>query len=263
MIISGKEINKQCLEHNLITPFISNNLRNSSYDLTVGDEVYCGAEIESLRIRTTFLAKNDSFKIPAYGFAYILCNETIKLPHCMTARVSLRMSLIYKGLVLTVQPPFDPNYNGKVIVLLHNMSTDPIYLKRGERIVTIEFSYVFGTTPLNSLEIFDQPSVVSLQEKISTHMKSGSTELIMKDQRTNQRYHLLVIGLWAAVGVIATISLCMAPLSAYYAEKKLEAKYSTEIEGLRADVQKLQNQIEQQQVKITEYNKLLPDDLRD
>lgn len=263
MIVSGKEISKQCLEKNLITPFAKDNLRNSSYDLTVGDEIYCGAEIQNLRIRTTFLARNDGFKIPAYGFAYILCNETIKLPHCMTARISLRMSLIYKGLVLTVQPPFDPNYNGKVIVLLHNMSTEPIYLKQGERIVTIEFSYVCGTTPLSTKEIFDQPSVNSLQEKISTNMKSGLTELIMKDQKNNQRYHILVIGLWAAVGVIATISLCMAPLSAYYAEKKLENKYSTEIENLRADVLKLQNRIEQQQDKIKEYNKLLPNSTRD
>lgn len=264
MITSGQEIKRLCLEKKMITPFCEKNLRNSSYDLTVGDEVYCGSnQTENLRIRTTYLAKNDSLKIPAYGFAYILCSENIKLDYCMTARVSLRMSLIYTGLILTVQPPFDPNYNGKVIVLLHNMSTEPIYIKRGERIVTIEFSYVCGATPHHTPEIFNQPSVVSLQEKITTEMKSGLNALITKDQKNNQRYQILVIGLWAAVGVIATISLCMAPLSAYYVEKRLEAKYVSEIDLLKNELSRMNTKIIDQETHLKEYNKNSQKDDRD
>lgn len=255
MILSGKEIERLCIQQHLISPFNENNLRNSSYDLTVGEEIYCGARDDIPTISTTWLAPYESFKIPAYGFAYILCNENIKLNYCITARVSLRMSLIYKGLVLTVQPPFDPNYNGKVIVLLHNMSTEPIFLKRGERIVTIEFSYVCGATRSNKSEIFDQPSVISLQEKITTDMKSGLNSLITKDQKNNQRYQILVIGLWAAVGVLATVSLCMAPLSAYYIEKKLEAKYAFEVESLKNDVINLNRKVTQQESQLKEYNK--------
>jgi len=264
MITSGQEIKRLCLEKNLITPFSEKNLRNSSYDLTVGDEIYCGnSETDNLRIRTTYLAKNDSFKIPAYGFAYILCNENIKLDYCMTARVSLRMSLIYKGLILTVQPPFDPNYNGKVIVLLHNMSTEPIYLKRGERIVTIEFSYVYGATPSPTSEIFDQPSVASLQEKIKSEMKSGLNELIVKNQKNSQKHRGLVTIVITTLSIFAAITLGMSPMIGTYLEKRLDSKYASEIESLKTEIYKLNRELEQQSTKLNEYNHNLQKAVRD
>ncbi|MCD8523142.1 MAG: hypothetical protein LRY66_10925 [Saccharospirillaceae bacterium] len=127
-------------ETSLITPFESKNLRRGSYDLTIGNEYYIGDERESSSWQTKELKRDQSFTIPAHAVCFILTEEDINLPLDVTAKLSLRMTHIYKGIVLTSQPPFDPGYSGKVIVMLYNLSSDSIHLKRGDRIATVEFS---------------------------------------------------------------------------------------------------------------------------
>lgn len=91
----------------------------------------------------------------------------------MTARVSLRMTHIYAGMVLTSQPPFDPTYNGKVVVMLHNLSSAPYHLKCGERVATIEF------TRLTSDAIGSRAhrSVGTLEAQLSKPLVSSLTEI--------------------------------------------------------------------------------------
>ncbi|MCL6184931.1 hypothetical protein MU404_16500 [Acinetobacter baumannii] len=257
MILSGIEIGKLVEKQSLISPFIEKNLRNSSYDLTVGDEIYCGSK-HSLTMRTTYLGENESFEIPAYGLAYILCNENIKLPSYVTARVALRMSLIYKGLVLTVQPPFDPNYNGKVIIFLHNMSTTPVYLKRGERIATMEFCLVFNT---KSEDIFDQPSVNSLQEKITHDVQSGLTDLVLKNNKNKTNYNIfftVVIGVLGALiaiyGVFLSIAYNIPEKSFEIYKNSIDAKYAAEISSLNAKIENLEIQLKSAEILKENHN---------
>jgi deoxycytidine triphosphate deaminase len=124
----------------LITPFEGDHLRGSSYDLTVGEEFYIGQHDAEFTVETQRLRNKQSFTIPPHAVCFILTEEKIHLPMNITARVSLRMTHIYAGMVLTSQPPFDPGYDGKVVVMLYNLSSAPFHLKRGERVATIEFT---------------------------------------------------------------------------------------------------------------------------
>ncbi len=93
------------------------------------------------------------------------------------------MSYIYKGLIVSSQPPFDPGYEGMIVVMIHNLSNIPQLFKRGERFVTIEFQRmkhpcsVSKKTPKN-VNNFNEPlttrvvtSMQSLQKGLSSLKK--------------------------------------------------------------------------------------------
>ncbi|GGC91973.1 dCTP deaminase [Halopseudomonas salina] len=156
----------------LIHPFSDEQLRPSSYDLTVGDEYYIEEGNGALTVETQNLKKKQTLIIPPHAICFLLAAETINLPADVTAKVSLRMTHIYAGMMLTTQPPFDPGYSGKVIVMLHNFSSSPVCIKSGERIATIEFMRLeSGVTNLrahrsvnNLVEQLRQPLISSLRQ---------------------------------------------------------------------------------------------------
>ena len=246
MVLSNLLIKKLANEKNLISPFKEENLRNSSYDLTVGREYFPGKSSNQSTLITNILRPGESFAIPAYGLAYILCSEVIELPNDLTARVSLRMSLIYKGLVLTVQPPFDPNYKGKAIIFLHNMSTSPVYLKRGERIATIEFFSI--QEPDNG--IVQQDSVTTLNENIKYEVTSGLTELILKDKKNTSKNNLLLTTsitiltlILTAIAMLLNFVFTTADKSFDYYKKEIDAKYQNDISELNTKIQFLESEL--------------------
>ncbi|WP_103714324.1 dCTP deaminase [Pseudomonas syringae] len=158
----------------LVAPFNAANLRLSSYDLTVGDEYYIGQSDPSLVFETERLRPSQSITIPPHAVCFILTAEDIHLPNHITAKVSLRMTHIYAGMVLTSQPPFDPSYSGKVVVMLHNLSSAPYHLKSGERVATIEFTTL--TAPATGTTRAHR-SVVSLEAQLSKPLVSSLTEI--------------------------------------------------------------------------------------
>lgn len=175
MILPSQEIERlsKSPTAGLIYPFHEANLRSSSYDLTVGDEYYIGKDGASSTLSTQRLKPRQSFTIPPHAVCFILAAETIHLPSDVTAKVSLRMTHIYAGMVLTSQPPFDPRYHGRVVVMLHNLSSVAFHLKCGERVATIEFVRV-EEEPLKSQA---HRSVTTLEEQLPKPFVSSLTEI--------------------------------------------------------------------------------------
>ncbi len=157
----------------LIFPYKPEHLRASSYDLTVGKEYYIGQSDAPNTLSTQQLRDRQSFTIPPHAVCFILTEETIHLPPDITAKISLRMTHIYAGMVLTSQPPFDPNYQGKVVIMLHNLSSAPFHLKCGERVATIEFTRI-ESPPTN---IRAHRSVWSLEEQLAKPLVSSLSEI--------------------------------------------------------------------------------------
>jgi deoxycytidine triphosphate deaminase len=217
MILSGQEIKNRSqlpMLQRLISPFIERNVRRSSYDLTVGDEYYCGGAGMSTTapLATHRLATSQLFSIPAHGICYILCGENIDLPINLTAKVSLRMKHIFGGLILTSQPPFDPGYCGKVIVMLHNLSSADFALKQGERIATIEFSQVFN--PL--LTVAAHHGVVNLSSELTQRVSSSLVQIYDEAKSAKAKVDLFInhlIGFASLLVAIAAIPSILSSLS--------------------------------------------------
>lgn len=205
MILPSQEIERlsKSPTHGLIYPFHEPNLRASSYDLTVGEEYYIGQDRASSTLSTQRLKPRQSFTIPPHAVCFILAAETIHLPADVTAKVSLRMTHIYAGMVLTSQPPFDPRYHGRVVVMLHNLSSVPFHLKCGERVATIEFVRL-EEEPLKSQA---HRSVTTLEEQLPKPFVSSLTEIANMSKSSHEKVT------WLSAQMLVFAALIVAVLA--------------------------------------------------
>jgi deoxycytidine triphosphate deaminase len=143
MVLSDVQIEARCSRTlasiPMIDPFVPANLKAASYDLTLGGEYSCdpvGAKNQSYIVP---LKDGEKLHIPPNATCCVITKEKICLPKCITATIALRMHLIMGGLILSSQPPGDPGFEGKLPILLHNLSNRAVSIKHGTPIITITF----------------------------------------------------------------------------------------------------------------------------
>lgn len=218
----------------LVDPYDEENLRGSSYDLTIGSEYYIDSGNAFNSLETQPLRNGQSFSIPPHAICFILTTENIQLPKDITAKVSLRMAHIYAGMVLTSQPPFDPEYNGKAIVMLHNLSSAPAYLKGGDRIATIEFSRL--ENPKQSTK--PHTKVESIEKSLSRPLVSSLSEIARKSDLSLERVNMLSGQMLTFAALIVAV-LAIPGLFSY--------------NGLSDRISELKDTIEKQNTRISRY----------
>ena len=133
-MLNKEEIN-DLANNGMVENFNYENLNSSSYDVTVGDE-YRFSHEENIRELNRF---KKYIKIPEYSLCYILTKEKLKLPNNISACIHPRNKHVKDGLLMYPQPPIDPGYNGKLYILLHNLSNQERILERGECIASLSF----------------------------------------------------------------------------------------------------------------------------
>lgn len=142
MVLTKYDIKELCKKKELIVGYEYQNIQSNSYDLRMGNQFYCYRyeDGDNINIRTLgFKTGDDEFEIPPDAICYVISEETLNMPLNLTAEITLAFGLIKKGVMFAKQPPIDPGYNGKIVALLHNLSNEPIKIRRGDHILSIVF----------------------------------------------------------------------------------------------------------------------------
>jgi len=121
----------------LIDNFHPESLRPACYDLHVGDAYYLDDKLYSLK-------KGQSIEIPPSGLVYIKIEERLNIPYYIVARYSLRVTQVYRGLLIDNGLQIDPGYHGHIYVVVHNLSNESRPVQFGDEFLSIEFT---RTTP--------------------------------------------------------------------------------------------------------------------
>ncbi len=124
----------------LLEGALDSNISPASYDLRLGDDVWCQGQFQKLT------AENPTLKIPAYSYAVVSALEIATLPTFVTGRFDLKVALFFQGVVLSNGPQVDPGYRGALFCMLYNGSDVPVGITRGNHFATLEFV----TTTFNS-----------------------------------------------------------------------------------------------------------------
>jgi len=186
----------------LIRPFIVKNLRPSSYDLTIGDEYYIGDGANATKLNTEKLDPEQAFWIPPHAVCFIISAEKLNIPRDISAKVSLRMSYIYAGLVLGAQPPFDPGYKGRAIVMLHNLSSQPVSMRRGQRLATIEFLKLESPT---TAQIDSQNQVKTIAGLLERPLTSSLSEIAKQSSEAKSQVQSLIAQMLVFAALVVAI----------------------------------------------------------
>jgi dCTP deaminase len=152
----------------LIEPYEPARVKPASYDISVGPEFHMPSEEES---PGPSKLENDTFIwIAPNAICTILSEETLNMPDYLAAGLSLPLRLLRQGIIMAPQTQIDPGYAGKIVVLLYNLSSKSVKIKRGDHLVTIEFRkidhptsqpYSKGYTGLSSLSAYIQSPLTS------------------------------------------------------------------------------------------------------
>ncbi|MBR3602252.1 MAG: hypothetical protein IKL49_08040 [Lachnospiraceae bacterium] len=90
-----------------------------------------------------------TLSIPPYGAALIQLRETVdtysvveKHKKIVVGRFDLKLGSVHKGIISQQATQVEPYYRGKLFCFIYNLSSRVIDIKHGDKIATIEFSYV-------------------------------------------------------------------------------------------------------------------------
>src|ERR1039458_829765 len=117
----------------LVDPLDRACLRPASYDLKVGDSYY-------FENRPEKVGPDGKIEIPPNGLVYIKIKERLNLPYYMIAKYSLRVTQVYRGLLIDNGLQVDPGYHGYIHVVVHNLTNEPRPVYKDEPFVSVEFN---------------------------------------------------------------------------------------------------------------------------
>lgn len=216
-------------------------IRTASYDMRIGDEYYLydekcpdGREIRS--------RSQGVIVIPPNGLLLCTMYETLKLPPDIVGHLSLKVSLLMKGVMMASQSQIDAGYEGKIFGLLYNLSHKAVCLREGEFVLRLELMrmeqptakpYDNSVSRNGSLNRYiDAPlisSLVSIRE-------DASTAVDKVDQARRSLNVTQVIGTLLIAIAGATLTWHFAPDSKVEQLSQAISKLGTQMTALEAGI---------------------------
>jgi len=160
-LITGSDI----LSRGLLEDARAENLKNSTYDLTIGDYFAMGPDAGNRRIE---IERKGKYFIKPQEMIFVLSQESFKLPANITGIATLRTTFTKRGLLALNVGVIDPFFEGPISTALLNFSNRPVKIEVGDkffRVIFIEHDDVSSTRPQLSESIDRRKYVRDLEEK--------------------------------------------------------------------------------------------------
>ena len=118
--------------------FDSDSVRQSSYDLRLGEEFYIAGRKapEKLSLKQPYLTLQPG------QFAILTCYEMLHLPNDVIAFITLRNRFKMQGLVNVSGFHVDPTFDGRLVFAVQNIGPNDVRLKYQDQTFTIFFADV-------------------------------------------------------------------------------------------------------------------------
>ena len=133
----------------LITPFDREQIDCAAYTLAVGSEIYVTPNdqvADPTTVTVKSLSEGECFTIPPGQFAFLLTEETVRVPADALGLISIRAKVKFRGLVNVSGFHVDPGYCGQLTFAVFNAGPVPIHLKQGQRIFLIWYANLDGAS---------------------------------------------------------------------------------------------------------------------
>lgn len=156
----------------LICPFTDGApaLKPASYEVPLlGPYVYWDGEGTR---REGVIGAGDQFTLQPNSIAFVTVEPVFRLPAYIALRFNLRITHVYRGLLLGTGPLVDPGFAGPLSIPLHNLTTNPYTLRGGEGLIWVEFTKLSPDRLRIDPEddVYDRSGVVVPLEKEKLHL---------------------------------------------------------------------------------------------
>lgn len=204
----------------IVEPFDPTRIEDAKYMLSVGDEVYVSEEEGKNTAQK--LKDGESFAIDAGQFAFVLTEETVRIPFGVLGFISIRATIKFLGLVNISGFHVDPGYEGKLVFSVFNAGPARIQLKRGDIIFSIWLAELSAPIPRTKLIVGykDIPSklITPISGKFTTAYQLEQEVDTLKDDITKLkafRLQALVFLALATPIILAALSFVVRDMYRY------------------------------------------------
>ena len=125
----------------MIEPFYKGKLKSASYEAAIAGT--CKYWDESGKPVVKQLdAEHKDFELPPNSIAFVEIEPAFRLPDYIAVRFNLKITHVYRGLLLGTGPLIDPGFEGKIFIPLHNLTANPYTFSYREDLIWMEFTKV-------------------------------------------------------------------------------------------------------------------------
>ncbi len=124
----------------MIYPFESRSgsLKSASYEVRAGGQfIYWGDDGRKI---VQPVEPRGTFTLPRNSISYVQIEPDFLLPLYIAVRFNLRIAHVHRGLLLGTGPLVDPGFHGKLLIPLHNLTSDEYTIRGDEGLIWMEFT---------------------------------------------------------------------------------------------------------------------------
>lgn len=160
-LLNSADIHSYVKATGMIHPFEQDDLKSASYAAKIAGECRYWDE-KNKKFETVLLEKEgDKLILRPNSIAFVGIDPTFRLPDYIALRFNLKISNVYRGLLLGTGPLIDPGFEGKISIPLHNLTSNEYVFSYGESLIWIEFT---KTSPLPKTEELTEREKAELDE---------------------------------------------------------------------------------------------------
>ena len=86
------------------------------------------------------ISEGNEFILRRNSIAFVTLEPRFQIPDYIALRFNLKITHIYRGILLGTGPLVDPGFNGKISIPLHNLTTNDYIFRGGEGLIWMEFT---------------------------------------------------------------------------------------------------------------------------
>jgi len=146
-LLNSADIIDYVIRTGMILPFRPNDLKAASYEVNLkGKCVYWDEKGEK---KVKYVDEGEEFTLRRNSIAFVTLEPFFRLPDYIAIRFNLKITHIYRGLLLGTGPLVDPGFRGRLSIPLHNLTTNDYTFRGGEGLIWMEFTKISPNSKWN------------------------------------------------------------------------------------------------------------------
>jgi deoxycytidine triphosphate deaminase len=135
----------------MIYPFESRKLKSASYAVPILGKVVYWDDHNSKQVQT--IDRDEEFTLRPNSIAFVTLEPMLRLPDYIAFRFNLKITNVYRGILLGTGPLVDPGFVGKLSIPLHNLTTNDYKFTGGEDLIWMEFTKISSNPRWNANDV--------------------------------------------------------------------------------------------------------------
>jgi deoxycytidine triphosphate deaminase len=126
---------------------LSRKLKSASYEIDFLGDLYRVDESGASHAST--IEENKPYVLPKNSIVFVSLKTLFQLPDYIALRFNLKITHVHRGLLLGTGPLVDPGFRGRLLIPLHNLTSEDYTLLGGEGLIWVEFTKLSPNTRWN------------------------------------------------------------------------------------------------------------------